>query len=155
MTRIAVIDFSGTRTPPQTHNKPSFPSLDVLHQRIGVRRRRVEEIYPAMHQFLHRALNGDSTKRKLLRIALMIAEAKGIKLDRLAKRSKECLICWFCEVAPDLIAQPIPPDRDSEEAMKSPPTQSASVPPVACPVLSPDMESDVMTGDDPIAIHRW
>jgi hypothetical protein len=85
----------------------------------------------------------------------MIAEAKGIKLDRLAKRSKECLICWFCEVAPDLITQPIPSDPDSEEAMKSPPAQSASGPRVACPVLSPDMESDVMMGDDPIAIHRW
>jgi hypothetical protein len=45
-----------------------------------------------MKHSLHRALNGRSSKKKGLEIARVIAQGKDVKLDRMAKRSKKCLI---------------------------------------------------------------
>jgi hypothetical protein len=39
----------------------------------------------------------------LLRLAGSTARNKHVVADHLAKRSKECLICWFCGVAPELL----------------------------------------------------
>lgn len=36
-------------------------------------------------------------KKDLLVLAQEIENHQSIQLDRLAKRSKDCLICWFCE----------------------------------------------------------
>jgi hypothetical protein len=43
-------------------------------------------------------LCGESPQKKdLLVIARRLCNKSGLALDRLAKRSKDCLLCWFCE----------------------------------------------------------
>jgi hypothetical protein len=46
-------------------------------------------------------------KANLINIAESVAQTKGFKVDRLARRSKDCLICWFCEIAPEIMIAPI------------------------------------------------
>jgi hypothetical protein len=41
-----------------------------------------------------------------LALAQSIGRNKGVPIDRVAKRSKDCLICWFCEFVPELIVVP-------------------------------------------------
>jgi hypothetical protein len=42
----------------------------------------------------------------MLALANAIAWGKAVKIDRDARRSKECLICWFCENVPEIIGNP-------------------------------------------------
>jgi hypothetical protein len=62
--------------------------------------------YWEMSRFLSRVLGRSMTKKNLLLVAREIAAARGAKLDRLAKRSKEVLILWFCENALDILGNP-------------------------------------------------
>ncbi|OHT10416.1 hypothetical protein TRFO_20293 [Tritrichomonas foetus] len=48
-------------------------------------------------QEMLRQLFGDVKVGKLRLMAIMIAKQANIKIDRLAKRINDCLICWFCE----------------------------------------------------------
>jgi hypothetical protein len=50
---------------------------------------------------------GASNHRALLSHALRLANQEGIQLDRIARRSKECLIVWFCENCPWLLVDPL------------------------------------------------
>jgi hypothetical protein len=59
-----------------------------------------------MSRFLSRALGRQMTRTNLLKLAEQIATARGVKLDRLAKRTKEVLIVWFCENALDILGNP-------------------------------------------------
>jgi hypothetical protein len=56
-----------------------------------------------MEQYLGRMRQDISCKTGLLNLATVIASEKGIMIDRSAKRSKECLICWFCENAKEIM----------------------------------------------------
>jgi hypothetical protein len=47
-------------------------------------------------------LNGDLSMDRLLQFAQSLAASKAVRLDRLAKRTKEGPICWFCENAPEV-----------------------------------------------------
>jgi hypothetical protein len=59
--------------------------------------------YNAMQQCLERLLCGNTSKAALLKMAECVAQTKGRTVDRAAKRSKECLVCWFCECVPEYI----------------------------------------------------
>jgi hypothetical protein len=53
------------------------------------------------HQLLDRVTRRlhliSGQKKELLVVARHLSEAINVPLDRLAKRSRDCLLCWFCE----------------------------------------------------------
>jgi hypothetical protein len=68
-------------------------------------RRRCGREFQRMADFLSRTLKGGTKMRSLLNLAQMLAEKKGRRLDRAARRTKDGLICWFCESVPDIETQ--------------------------------------------------
>jgi hypothetical protein len=60
-----------------------------------------------MVESLTRIIHGNPSKLSLLNLAQCVSRNKGIPVDRAAKRSKDCLICWFCEFVPELIIEPV------------------------------------------------
>jgi hypothetical protein len=68
-----------------------------------LRRRRVDGQFQIMVKFLTRILGNRMNKTGLLELAQSIVHSRSIKLDRRAKRSKEMLICWFCENINDFL----------------------------------------------------
>jgi hypothetical protein len=74
-------------------------------QRAQDRRRRCGRDFQRMADFLSRALNGETKMRSLVNLAELLGEKKGRSLDRAARRTKEGLICWFCESIPDIETQ--------------------------------------------------
>jgi hypothetical protein len=61
---------------------------------------RVRQNTPALTLITRRleALYGPPLQKKhLLVVAQQIAGVAALSLDRLAKRSRDCLLCWFCE----------------------------------------------------------
>jgi hypothetical protein len=67
------------------------------------RRREVAQLYGPMSIFLSNKLGKLMNRRNLLRIVQNIADSRQIKIDRLAKRTRELLIVWFCENINDLL----------------------------------------------------
>jgi hypothetical protein len=61
------------------------------------RRRKVGNCYDRMSKYLMQSLGTNFTNKVLLQIASGFAVARGLVVDRGAKRSKTALICWFCE----------------------------------------------------------
>jgi hypothetical protein len=56
-----------------------------------------------MSQFLTKFLHGKASRAMLKDLARKLARTKGIRVDRASNRTKEGLICWFCEYAPELL----------------------------------------------------
>jgi hypothetical protein len=100
--RIASLDFSriNANTPEQL--SPIAVRRECELQRAVERRRAVSSTFHQMSEFLHRFLHGDTSKKALLNLAAQLAQTKGVKVDRTAKRTKEGLICWFCEFAAEM-----------------------------------------------------
>jgi hypothetical protein len=67
------------------------------------RMRRCGNDYHEMGQFFRTLRHDISCKTGLLALANAIASEKEIVIDRSAKRSKECLTCWFCENAKEIL----------------------------------------------------
>jgi hypothetical protein len=75
-----------------------------------------------MSVFLLKFLGRDLNRDNLLKIARAIADARHVKLDRLAKRTKEMLVVWLCENALDIIQNPgAPPVPDALRDIGHPP----------------------------------
>jgi hypothetical protein len=88
-------------------SKPRRPPLAQtrIDQDQCIERRRCNAaLYDRMTQILNAVLGGKVTKQHLMELAVKIAAAKGIKIDRGAKRLKDGLICWFCENACEFVA---------------------------------------------------
>jgi formate hydrogenlyase subunit 6/NADH:ubiquinone oxidoreductase subunit I len=68
------------------------------------RRRKNAALFDRMTLMLSHLTDGKPTKQALLLLAERIAANTHVKIDRGAKRSKDCLICWFCEQACELAA---------------------------------------------------
>jgi hypothetical protein len=85
------------------------PRQDIVREGVIEQERKVQRMrlcsadYWTMGRFLGRFRQNISCKTGLLSLATIIAKEKGITIDRSAKRSKECLICWFCENAKDVM----------------------------------------------------
>jgi hypothetical protein len=94
-------------------------------QRLRARRREVDEMYPFLTRALDVILRGEVTKTKMEEFAERIAKAKGVRVDRLSRRTKEGLICWLCEWAPELAFgmsnRPIPPPESPNPPKEEPP----------------------------------
>jgi hypothetical protein len=77
-------------------------------QKLEERRRAVSHIFPGMSRMLSAYLHNDVSRHNLQNITQAISAAKNIPLDRIAKRSKEGMICWLCEVVPELADRSAP-----------------------------------------------
>ena len=64
---------------------------------VAMRVEKNKRYYNKMEQALGVLLNGKTRKNDLLAYAKKIIAQHGLKLERLMKRSKPVLICWFCE----------------------------------------------------------
>jgi hypothetical protein len=133
--RFAVLDFSRKGSVPQESAHTSVKEPEALQVRIQRRRRSVDALHSRMARFLASLLHGETSKPRMLQLAERIARERHVKIDRLAKRSKECLICWFCEVAPDLLTGFLPPmpkeqTQEIDRSTKSEPTEQAEPAPL-------------------------
>jgi hypothetical protein len=54
-----------------------------------------------MCDLLRTCLNGQTSKANIRLVVSFIAEQKQLAVDRLAKRTKEGLVCWLCEAVSD------------------------------------------------------
>jgi hypothetical protein len=104
--------------------RPSVPQTEIDHLRCIERRRKNAPLFDRMTEILTYVTNGRMTKEVLLDLATKIADRKGIKIDRGAKRMKECLICWFCEHTNDVMALQASP---SSEQTNDPPFASTTI----------------------------
>jgi hypothetical protein len=96
------------------------PILSTNVEPLAPRRRAVAEIYPRMFRNLSTLFHHDLSRTKLLQFIHLVARRKGAIIDRAAKRSREGMLCWLCETAPEL-AKPkddtlIPNTNSIEEA---------------------------------------
>jgi hypothetical protein len=68
---------------------------------VAMRRHRVGEQYNQMERQLCRLFGSNVTRKTLLTFADLLLKEGLVRnpLDRLARRTKEALICWFCENA--------------------------------------------------------
>ena len=64
---------------------------------VSERIRKNEKYYYRMEHALNVILNGKTRKNDLLAYAKEIIQKNNLRLERLMKRSKPVLICWFCE----------------------------------------------------------
>jgi hypothetical protein len=88
------------------------PSAETL--KLDARKRAVNGLFSRMSHILAIRLKNDMSRSNLLQIARIISDVKEIPIDRTAKRSRDGMICWLCEVAPELIDSPtlsLPPNR--------------------------------------------
>jgi hypothetical protein len=53
-------------------------------------------------------LKGDTSMTGITHIAEQIAVARGIRIDRMARRMKDGMVCWLCENAPELALGYVP-----------------------------------------------
>jgi hypothetical protein len=107
------INDSQTITIKRKPHRNSLRQTEIDHHDATIRRRNNGALFDQMTRVLTQALDGKCRLPELLRFARRIADQQHVKIDRLAKRLKDCLICWFCEHAPELIADPRPPLQPS------------------------------------------
>jgi hypothetical protein len=87
--------------------KPATRQTMRDEERLSNRCRRAGPLFVTMHQFLT-LVKGKLRYRDMLSFAKDLAQPRGLKIDRLAQRTKNGLICWFCENYRDLLAFPRP-----------------------------------------------
>jgi hypothetical protein len=94
-------------------------------------------------------LNGNVSMVAITRIAEDIATARNLKIDRMARRIKDAMMCWLCENAPELVLGTVPdclqekgfplafrqPITALPTGMESPPRRRRMPPPIEieCP----------------------
>ena len=65
----------------------------IISKKIKENKDYLERISHVLRIFL----NGNTKKKDLLNLAKHLCKENNLKLERLMKRSKPYLICWFCE----------------------------------------------------------
>jgi hypothetical protein len=102
-------DPSAGTIPPKIVIYRSNPSKGQSAATIAEQRRcreRMERnagMYTTMSRWLATILHQKVTKDSLLRFAEKMALKLNVPIDRDARRLKDCLICWICENAPQLV----------------------------------------------------
>jgi hypothetical protein len=109
MTRVARLSATPTFVPPADALAEPAPSTRSDLEQVRLRRNAAQCHFWPMSLFLSKLLGRDMNRTNLLKVAKVIADARQVKLDRLAKRTKEILIVWFCENALDLMQDPSAP----------------------------------------------
>jgi hypothetical protein len=60
-------------------------------------------MFSAMESTL-KVLCNSFRKADILHLAEKFESSKGVRVDRSARRLKDCLVCWFCENCPELLS---------------------------------------------------
>ena len=102
-------------------------------------------------------LLGQSPQKKdLLVLARQLCQLCGLELDRLAKRSRDCLICWYCEnwayIEPTITSMSMTPPRvalDSRNSGSCSPVEPASEEAPGSPDTQVYPDLDIEYDDDP------
>ena len=84
-------------SPLPLHHKTATSQTIKDRKLIAERVQKNQLYYNKMEQALGVVLNRKTRKDDLLAYAKRIIAANGLKIERLIKRSKPVLICWFCE----------------------------------------------------------
>jgi hypothetical protein len=87
----------------------AVPETLIDHERCVERRRKNAALYDKMTRIIRHVTGGKLTKNALIPVAQQIADKTKVPIDPGAKRMKDCLICWFCERASDLLTNPTEP----------------------------------------------
>jgi hypothetical protein len=108
-------------------------------ERTRARRRAAGAIFHAFVANLKIWLQGEVTMVRLLALSQAVATSKGQRIDRHSKRTKEGLICWLCETAPELAI-----GCGGQIGMPAMPAQgeSTALPTVAWPTLQVEAQRD-------------
>jgi hypothetical protein len=106
---------------------------------MRIRRRATGAIFLPMTESLKVWLNGDMSMAKLSQFAQSLATCKRRRIDRLSKRTKEGLICWLCETAPELAVWARP---DVGIATIPVQTRVSTLPAVVWPTLRVEEQTD-------------
>jgi hypothetical protein len=131
--RVATLDLHHDKSIPVDLAQVQRPlsKSAIERRRVQQRRRRVGSMFEQMSKILSQTLNGDMGMMSLLSFANLVAEKHALHIDRSAKRTKEGLICWFCEFASVVVPQLIrrtstkeSPDCVASESTAEPPSQS-------------------------------
>ena len=86
---IIVKRGSGSRNP----CKQTLIEQENLNKRI----KRNQPLYSEVQRFLDRFFGGNFHLKEAVALASNICTYSSAKLDRIAKRHKPAIICWFCE----------------------------------------------------------
>jgi hypothetical protein len=121
MCRVARLTDVPTPAPPPLSVKKSQNVRWIDVEQAKLRRYRVRNIYPLMSWFLTMMLGSRMRKDNLLKIAAVIAHHRNVKVDRLAQRTKDMLIVWFCENAFEFVSRRSDPIFVAALASVSPP----------------------------------
>ena len=82
----------------RTGKRQSLSQQTQKDQELTVQRlKKNEQMIPTVTHFLELVLGKSPQKKLLLSLATQLTSITHIQLDRLAKRSRDCLLCWFCE----------------------------------------------------------
>jgi hypothetical protein len=91
----------------------SYRSKSVINQtekdqeQANIRLRKNFRVYHIMYSILE-VITGKVTLNSMLALAEQFAPLKGIRVDRIARRRKNCLICWFCENCSEFLSPFVP-----------------------------------------------
>jgi hypothetical protein len=100
---------------------------------MRVRRRAAGLHFLAMSDSVKMWLQGEVTMTRLSAFVKTVATSKSQRIDRLSKRTKEGLICWLCENAPEIaLGWSVPP---GPMVGMRPPTPPSAPPAVIWPTL--------------------
>jgi hypothetical protein len=125
---------------------PPAPSHNGI-ERMRMRRRAVGAQFVAMTKSLDVWLHGDLSMARLSELAKSVATSKALRIDRLAKRTKEGLICWLCENVPELTLGWAAPTAQCAPPPPRPPPPPPSAPPsVIWPTLQVEETRDAPVG---------
>jgi hypothetical protein len=80
-----------------TQSRPSARQTLLDQGQAQRRRKRAGAFYGRVEGALNRMTGGRPTRAALMELAAGLGGPRGIIIDRLARRMKEVLICWFCE----------------------------------------------------------
>lgn len=82
----------------RTGKSKNFSRQTQLDQAMTFKRvKKNESLLPEVVNQLEAILGKSPKKKTLLKFANSLSMVTHISLDRLAKRSRDCLLCWFCE----------------------------------------------------------
>lgn len=82
--------------------RTSSSNIEAHREAIAYRRRNVRELYQSFQDIIKK-FPPIEKRPELLKLATRISEkVPSLRIDRDAKRSLECLICWYCENRPSI-----------------------------------------------------
>jgi hypothetical protein len=106
--RVASLDLNREKPflPDVVDEEGSFSQYGAKRLETHERRRKAGRLFAQMSTCLSRILNAEMSMPSLISFAELIATEQRLHIDGSARRFKDALICWFCEVGSTGVQQP-------------------------------------------------